>query len=54
MESAVPDTPTPSPQDIDALEDDADALEERAERDDVIPDDDLPEDGVGPQTGVVP
>ena len=50
----MPDTPTPSPQDIEALEDEADALQDRAEDDGVIPDDDLPEDGVGPQTGVVP
>ena len=49
------DTPTPSPQDIEDLKDKADALEERAERDDVIPDEDeIPEDGIGPQTGVVP
>ena len=50
----MPDTPTPSPEDIEDLEDDAEELEDRAEDDGLIPDDDLPEDGVGPQTGVVP
>lgn len=50
----MPDTPTPSPEQIEELEDDADALEDRAEDDGLIPDDDLPDDGVGPQTGVVP
>lgn len=45
---------TPTPEDIERIEDDAADLEERAERDGVIPDPDLPEDGVGPQTGVVP
>lgn len=51
----MPDTPTPSPADIEKLEDEADALEERAERDGVLPDEDeIPEDGIGPQTGLVP
>lgn len=48
------DTNTPTPEEIESLEDEADALKERAEDDGVIPDDDLDEDGVGPQTGVVP
>lgn len=48
----MPDTP--APEDIEKIEDQADDLEERAERDGVIPHPDLPEDGVGPQTGVVP
>lgn len=40
---------------IERLEDEAEALEERAERDGLIPDpDDADDDGVGPQTGVVP
>jgi hypothetical protein len=50
----MPDTPAPSPEEIEDLEDDAEALEDRAEDDGLIPDDDMPEDGVGPQTGVVP
>lgn len=50
----MPDTPAPSPEDIEELEDEADALEERAKEDGLIPHDDIPEDGVGPQTGVVP
>ena len=37
------------------LEDEAEALEDRAERDGLIPNqDDTDDDGVGPQTGVVP
>ena len=51
----MPDTPTPSQQEIGKLEDEADALEQRAEDDDAIPDEDeIPENGIGPQTGVVP
>lgn len=50
----MPDTKTPSPEEIEKLQDEADDLEERAEQDSVIPDKDLPEHGVGPQTGVVP
>lgn len=52
----MPDTdiPTPSPEEIEELEDKAGALEERAKEDGLIPGDDIPEDGVGPQTGVVP
>ncbi len=49
------DTPLPTPEEIETLEDEADALEDRAERDGVIKDeDDIPENGVGPQTGLVP
>ncbi len=49
------DTNKPTPEEIETLEDEADALEKRAEDDGVIPDkDEIPEDGVGPQTGVVP
>ncbi|WGM30359.1 hypothetical protein [Brevundimonas sp. NIBR11] len=51
----MPDTNTPTPEEIETLEDEADALEERAERDGTIPDEDnIPENGVGPQTGLVP
>ena len=49
------DTNKPTPEEIETLEDEADALEKRAEDDGVILDEDeIPEDGVGPQTGVVP
>lgn len=49
------DTTKPTPEEIETLEDKADALEERAEDDGVIPDEDnIPENGIGPQTGVVP
>lgn len=48
------DKPAPTPEEIEELQDKADDLEERAERDGVIPDKDLPENGVGPQTGLVP
>lgn len=44
----------PDPADIEALEQEAEALEERAERDGLRPDDDTDDDGVGPQTGIVP
>ena len=49
------DTPKPSPADIEKLEDEAEALEDRAEKDGLIPvEDDILEGGVGPQSGVVP
>lgn len=49
------DTSPILPEDIAHLEDEAEALEERAERDGVIPDEDaIPEKGIGPQTGLVP
>lgn len=49
------DTTKPTPEEIESLKDEADALKQRAEDDGVIPDeDDIPENGVGPQTGVVP
>lgn len=44
----------PDPAEIEELEQDAEALEERAERDGLMPDDDSEDDGVGPQTGIVP
>lgn len=50
----MPDKPAPTSEEIEKVEDQADDLEERAERDGVIPDKDLPENGVGPQTGLVP
>ncbi len=51
----MPDNQTPSPEEIETLEDEADALQERAERDGLIPDEDeIPENGIGPQTGLVP
>ncbi len=50
----MPDKNTPTPEEIEKLEDEAEDLERRAEQDGVIPDDDLPENGVGPQTAVVP
>ena len=51
----MPDKPSPSHEDIEDLEDKADSLEERAGRDGLIPDEDRPpEEGVGPQTAVVP
>lgn len=54
-DASTPDTPTPSPEDIQNLQAKADALEERAQRDGLIsaPAEE-PEDGVGPQTGLVP
>lgn len=51
----MPDKPTPSLEELDKLEHEADDLEERAKRDGNIPDEDaIPEHGVGPQTGLVP
>ncbi len=48
------DTHKPTPEEIETLEDEADALKERAEDDGILPDEDADPDGVGPQTGVVP
>ncbi|QFU30768.1 hypothetical protein [Brevundimonas sp. Bb-A] len=51
------DTPAPDaprPEDIDAVQDEADRLEERAEDDGVLPKPTEDGAGVGPQTGVVP
>jgi hypothetical protein len=51
----MPDTPNPSPEDIEDLKDKADALEERVQEDGVISDeDDASSEGVGPHTAVVP
>jgi cell division protein FtsB len=52
----MPDTDTSalSTEKIEELKKEADALEKRAREDGLIPDDDTPENGVGPQTGVVP
>ena len=50
----MPDKNTPTPEEIEKLQEKADDLQEQAERDGVVPDEDLPEDGVGPQTGLVP
>ena len=48
-------TVNPSPDEVADLQDDAHSLEDQAERDGVLPDeDDIPEEGVGPQTGAVP
>lgn len=44
-----PDSPA-----LEELAREAEALEDRAEADGLIPDDDAEEDGVGPQTGIVP
>lgn len=45
----------PSPDEVADLQDDARSLEERAERDGVLPDDEnIPDEGLGPQTGAVP
>ncbi|MCA0367258.1 MAG: hypothetical protein LCH57_04240 [Proteobacteria bacterium] len=44
----------PSPDEIERIEDEASDLEERAERNHILPDDQAKGDGVGPQTGVVP
>jgi hypothetical protein len=48
------DTPLDRSEELENLEEDAEALEERARRDGVLPPEDQDEDGVGPQTGVVP
>jgi hypothetical protein len=51
------DTPAPEaprPEDIDAVGDEANRLEERAEDDGVLPKPAEDDAGVGPQTGVVP
>ncbi|WP_191554858.1 hypothetical protein [Brevundimonas aurantiaca] len=51
------DTPAPEaprPEDIDAVGDEANRLEERAEYDGVLPKPAEDDAGVGPQTGVVP
>ena len=48
------DTHTPSPEEIQHIQDEADDLEERAKRAGVLLDDEAEGDGVGPQTGIVP
>ncbi|WP_157072436.1 hypothetical protein [Brevundimonas bacteroides] len=48
------DTPLDRSEEVGDLEEDAETLEERARRDGVLPPEDVDEDGVGPQTGVVP
>jgi hypothetical protein len=53
-ETPMSDTPLDRSEELENLEEDAEALEERARRDGVLPPEDQDEDGVGPQTGVVP
>lgn len=54
METPMTEPHAPTPEEIKHVEDEADDLEERAERDGILPDDEAKGDGVGPQTGVVP
>lgn len=44
----------PDPAEIEDLEQAAEALEDRAEHDGLIPDANTDDDGVGPRTGIVP
>ncbi|MDQ1155618.1 hypothetical protein [Brevundimonas sp. SORGH_AS_0993] len=44
----------PTPEEIRHVQEEADELEARAERDGVLPNYDAKGDGIGPQTGVVP
>lgn len=53
-ETPMSDTPLDRSEEVEDLEEDAETLEERARRDGVLPPEDTDEDGVGPQTGVVP
>lgn len=48
------DPHSPSPEDIEDLQQEADDLEDRAEEDGVLPDDVAEGDGVGRMTGLVP
>lgn len=48
------DPHTPSPEEINELQQEADDLEERAEQDRILPDDQAKGDGVGRTTGLVP
>ncbi len=48
----TPDTPTPA--EIEELQHEADDLEDRAEQDGILPDDEAKGDGVGRVTGLVP
>lgn len=54
LETKMTDPNKPTPEEIESLEDEADALKERAEHDGLLHEDEADEDGVGPQTGVVP
>lgn len=49
----IPQKQSDTPE-IEDLQSEADALENKAERDGLIPDSNVDDDGVGPQTGVVP
>ena len=45
---------TPSPAEIEELQHEADDLEDRAEHDGILPDEEAKGDGVGSVTGLVP
>lgn len=46
--------PTPTPEEIEELQHEADDLEDRAETDGILPDEEAKGDGVGRVTGLVP
>ncbi len=53
-ETPMSDTPLDRSEEVEDLEEDAETLKERARRDGDLPPEDVDDDGVGPQTGVVP